>query len=408
MTAGLAERAGSAPSGRMPPLTIFVPHASDRFTNRRAHGDGLVAFEIAARLAQRGHTVHLASPVIDIAGDTPAGLHCYALGSGHPTSLRARLRYMRDVRALFNRLEREHGIDLVHQLNPVFTGISLALTGVRPPLVLGSFVADWPPGSEPAFLGRPALGPATQIVKRGLAALQQRGAAALLVTTPAARNRIVEPLRHAGRIRTLPHGIASAQFTAACGAPAPGTPPTIVFLGGIERRKGVFTLLEAFERVHAAMPAARLVIAGNGSEWGALVAYVRAAAHRESIQLLGVVDRARILTLMRDATVFCMPSLGEPFGMSLLEAMACAKPVVVSDAGGPAHIVDERGGRKVPPGSTIALAGALLDVLRDPELQAAMGAYNRGVVETTYEWDRVIDRLEATYAAVLAPAIAHR
>jgi len=59
--------------------------------------------------------------------------------------------------------------------------------------------------------------------------------------------------------------------------------------------------------------------------------------------------------------------------MSLLEAMASGKPVVVTDAGGPHYIVDSDGGRKVPPHDPIALADALIEILASPELQRRMG-----------------------------------
>ena len=80
---------------------------------------------------------------------------------------------------------------------------------------------------------------------------------------------------------------------------------------------------------------------------------------------------------MQSCDVYCLPSFGEPFGMTALEAMACARPVVATDAGGLRHLVAERGGRKVPPGDADALAAALREVLADPELRRAMGEHNR-------------------------------
>ena len=100
--------------------------------------------------------------------------------------------------------------------------------------------------------------------------------------------------------------------------------------------------------------------------------------------------------------MLCVPSFGEPFGMTVLEAMACARPVVATDAGGPAHLVTDGGGRRVPPGDPAALAGALEEVLGDPGRQAAMGAHNRRLVEERHAWPRVVDRLEAAYADALA------
>jgi glycosyltransferase involved in cell wall biosynthesis len=201
---------------------------------------------------------------------------------------------------------------------------------------------------------------------------------------------------------TLPHGIDPAQYAFAGLDRVPRTTvPTILFLGGIEQRKGIFTLLEAFPRVHAALPGCRLVVGGAGWEWGRMYETVQAMDERGQIELLGRVARADVPRLLAESTVFCMPSFGEPFGMSLLEAMACGKPVVATNVGGPGHLLDDQGGRKVPPGDAAALASALLEILRSPELQARMGAFNRAAIESVYSWDRVIARLEDVYRSVV-------
>jgi glycosyltransferase involved in cell wall biosynthesis len=114
-----------------------------------------------------------------------------------------------------------------------------------------------------------------------------------------------------------------------------------------------------------------------------------------------VVARDQVPSLMRDCAVYCLPSFGEPFGMSALEAMACARPVVATDAGGLAHLVSDEGGRKVPPGDPGALASALAEVLGDPALRRSMGEHNRRVAERRYAWPRVIERLEAAYAEAI-------
>jgi D-inositol-3-phosphate glycosyltransferase len=93
--------------------------------------------------------------------------------------------------------------------------------------------------------------------------------------------------------------------------------------------------------------------------------------------------------------------------MTALEAMACAKPVVATDAGGLRHLVPDEGGRKVAPGDPEALAAALQEIVSAPERQRAMGRHNRRIVEERYSWARVVDRLEDAYReAMTHPRIA--
>jgi glycosyltransferase involved in cell wall biosynthesis len=103
------------------------------------------------------------------------------------------------------------------------------------------------------------------------------------------------------------------------------------------------------------------------------------------------------MSAMQACAVYCLPSYGEPFGMSALEAMACGKPIVATDAGGLRHLVVDQGGRRVPPGDANALATALREILATPELRREMGKHNRRLIEERYAWPHVIGRLEDIY-----------
>lgn len=385
-------------------LSIFIAHPSAFLTNCQPHGDGLIAYGFISRLAERGHTLHVAVPAMDVQGELPANIKLYPVPMPGPDSIAGRLEYMAKSRRLLNSLRRSCNIALAHQLNPVYRGLSLALVGAGVPVILGPFWPDWPGDVELTEEASSAWRRTRRSLKRLVAHLslaqEQRQASALLVSTPAALSKLVNSDAGADKICTLPPGIDTTYFS-----PAPveevAESPSILYLANLWRRKGIYTLLDAFEMVAAALPSCRLVVAGSGPEQGEVERRIAQMPGGERITLLGNVERARIPEVMRRSTVYCLPSYGEPFGMSALEAMACGKPVVVTDAGGLAHLVAEQGGRKVPPGDATALAAALLEILRSPELQMKMGQYNRHLVETTYSWERVIDRLEAIYAAVL-------
>ena len=104
---------------------------------------------------------------------------------------------------------------------------------------------------------------------------------------------------------------------------------------------------------------------------------------------------------MRSHALYCMASHGEPFGMTLLEAMASGVPVVTTDAGGPPYFVHRDGGRVVPMREPARLAEALIEVLSDREEQRRMGHANRQRIEREFDWSRQLDRMESVYARVL-------
>ena len=388
---------------RRPGLNVFVPHASDELTDHLPHGDGLVAFEVASRLAARGHNVYVASPEIAVRGPIPPTLHLFALPT--PAGALGRLRYVVEVRRLFRRLQRDVRFDIVHQLNPVFTGMSLALAGTRVPVVLGSYLPDWPDEAD----SRQALGTirfrGANRMKNAVALVQQRCARRLLLTTRAAEHRIVEPRRHAAKIVEFPHGIDPLPYASEATEPAT---PTIVFLGGLEKRKGVLTLVEAHALLLRAGFSCRLTIGGMGRLVVAVQDRVRALGTTASVKMLYRVDRGDVPALMASASIYCMPSDGEPFGMSLLEAMAAGKPVVVGERGGPAYIVESDGGLHVPANDPVALAAALAKLLRDPNLRRSMGDANRRRVRSSYAWDTIIPRLEREYYAIAPVASGRR
>lgn len=378
-------------------LTIFIAHPSELLTDHRPHGDGLVAFGFIRRLAERGHELHVAAQGVDLRAPVPANLHIYELMPGSRVSVTERIAFMVRMRLLFARLSRRISFDLVHQMNPVFTGLSLSLIGVRPPLALGTFVPLWEAGADTLTPNASWTTRAKQRVLDRIARVQQARAAGLLIASPNALSRIAEPERHRDHIYQVPHGIDLTRFTARTTVPARRS---ILFLTSVIYRKGIFTLLDAFAHVARAMPEAELVIGGAGHQLDEVRARVDRMA-LPNITVLGHVDRADVPALMRDHSLYCLPSYGEPFATSVLEAMACGVPVVATSSGGIPHMVTAAGGRFVPPRDPVALADALLDVLASRELQMAMGRHNRARVEDEFEIERAVDRLERAYDAVL-------
>ena len=369
-------------------LCIFFAAPSALLTDHRPHGDGLVAFGFLSELASRGHELHVAAQRIDVRTQLPPNVHLHALGGAGRVPPLARLAFMRGIRRLYGRLEQTRRFDVVHQLIPVEVGVSLALADKRVPVVLGPYVPDWPAEPSPALLSF-----ATPWAKQVLRAAQQRRAGVVLLSSPAAASKLSGAAARRLLVGELSPGIDDRLFVPGRG----GAGQDVLFLASLEPRKGIHVAIDAFARLSADLPEARLLVAGTGSEADAVRGRVEALRASDRISLLGAVERDRVSTTMQSCDVYCLPSFGEPFGMTALEAMACARPVVGTDAGGLRHLISERGGRRVPPGDPQALAEALRELLTQPGLRRAMGEHNRSLVEDRYRWSRVADRLEGYY-----------
>jgi L-malate glycosyltransferase len=385
------------------PLAIFVMHASDMLTDYLPHGDGLIAWNFIRGLAMRGHEIHVAVTRVEIHGEIPANVHLHRIEAG--AAMFGRLQYMYRMRVLFEQLQREVPFDVALQMNPVFTGISLAMLFCGVPVVLGTYVASWPAEEIKATM-TDGIAPGS-VGQKVLAALQQLGADRLLLTVPAAMSRL--PLRGwmKRKVRWVAHGIDTDMFSPAVDAfserrmQAEQAHPTVLFVANIVKRKGIDPLVRAWAKVAAQMPEARLSVVGNGPDLPGMRALAEELGVTDSIHFRGAAKREAVPRLLQDHAVYVLPSFGEPYAGSLLEAMSCGRPVVITNAGGLPEMVPQDGGLRVPTHDADALAAAMLAMLRDPEMRRHAGEVNRQMMVTKMTWSRVLDTLETHYGELL-------
>lgn len=179
---------------------------------------------------------------------------------------------------------------------------------------------------------------------------------------------------------------------------------TFLFLGRLERDKGVFDLLPAFAKVAAAFPQARLVMAGDGD----LAACEQLAATlkiRDKVIFPGWVAAEEKQRWLLAADAFVLPSHIEALPIAMLEAMSYRLPVVICPVGSiPETVRDRQEALFVPAADAPALAAAMLELAADAELRAAMGQRGEQCFAAGYSIDSVIPRIEALYDEVLAGA----
>jgi phosphatidylinositol alpha-mannosyltransferase len=178
--------------------------------------------------------------------------------------------------------------------------------------------------------------------------------------------------------------------------------PNILFVGRLEKRKGLQYLVEAFAGVKREVPDARLIVAGAYDELER-VPFLLQVWHLglTDVHFVGRVTDEELSQYYRTADVFCAPSTGmESFGMVLLEAMAAGVPIVASDIEGYREVIDDGfQGILIRPEDPEALVVALVSLLRDPMRRRMMSAHGREKAQH-YAWPIVAARVLEYYASV--------
>ncbi|MDP6708568.1 MAG: glycosyltransferase family 4 protein [Alphaproteobacteria bacterium] len=176
----------------------------------------------------------------------------------------------------------------------------------------------------------------------------------------------------------------------------------VLYLSRLERRKGIYQLLDAHARLRRRGLDARLIVVGDGEDAGAVRDHVAAEALPEVV-LLGRVSEEDKLRLLATCDIFCAPSLhGESFGIVLVEAMASGKPVAAAaNLGYRSVLTDEAADFLTRPGDADDLADKLAQLLQDAELRRRLGEWGRREAER-YDCGTVVPQLVEIYENALA------
>jgi L-malate glycosyltransferase len=337
----------------------------------------------AEALAARGIEVVLATQHPDPAWRLPAGLRVVSLPHTGTAG------YFLNVPAL-RRLLRAEQPALLNAHYASGYGTTAALAGFRPWLlsVWGSDVYDLP------YEGR---------LKGWWLRRNLRQADAIASTSEAMARQVRRLLPGPMELAVTPFGIDTARF-----APQPvgrGEGPLVIgTVKTLAPKYGIDVLLRAFARLQAAGPRAlSLLIVGGGPQRAELEALARALGIDAQVRFAGPVPHAEVPHWLHQMDIYVAASRldSESFGVAVLEASACALPVVVSDVGGLPEVVSHGvTGLVVPRDDPAALAAALERLVAEADLRRAFGEAGRARVQQQYEWTHSVDEMLACFNAV--------
>ncbi|MFD9374496.1 glycosyltransferase [Streptomyces sp. NPDC059999] len=289
------------------------------------------------------------------------------------------------------RLVRDADVVHVHLARDLVTlPVALAALRARKPLVLQTHGMVDPSGKLLAKVLDAVA------VRRVL-----RGADAVLYLTPHEReglDAVVGAPALASAVR-LVNGTPPQEER-----PAPSGAPRVLYSARLQARKRPVDFVDAAPAVLAVHPDAEFVVAGpDEGERDAVRARIAALGLGDRFTVPGALSSAEVLTELRRAHVYVLPSVEEPFPMSVLEALSVGVPPVVTHSNGLARDIAAAGaGRAVDPGPA-GVAEAILALL-DPAANAAASVAARKLATESFSMDAVLDTLLPVYEAAAGRA----
>lgn len=376
---------------------------------------------MAQALAQRGHEVRILAARVD--GEAPPGFRPGIVDFGFDRQLKDLRRHIRAhggenigneayslllntalARAL-ERLDDRWGIDAIYERYSLWSWSGLHFARERNlPFILE---VNAPLVKEQAVWRELSLQP----IAAGLERLVLGEADAISVPASGLKQHIEVVTGRRRGIHVVPNGVDLAVFRN-----LPSPPETlrarlrgrfvVVFLGSLKPWHGIENLCRAFRKLRAKVPAAHLLVVGEGPMLGYLEK-TAAELGPDAITLTGAVPHQAVpgLLAFADVGVAPYPELEDFYfcPLKVIEYQAAGLPVVASDLGDMARLVAHgRNGLLVPPGDTRALAQALIDLHDHPRQRAKFGARARRRAESQHGWEVSAQRVEGFIAQAAA------
>jgi glycosyltransferase involved in cell wall biosynthesis len=226
-----------------------------------------------------------------------------------------------------------------------------------------------------------------------------KAATALHATAKAEADEIARVLPHA-RVFVVPNGCDPVSLP-----DVPRHPTRVVFLGRIHKKKGLDVLVPALSEVARAKPEVETIIAGpdEDGEWKKIERAIERAYPKPRIHYVGPLYGEEKFRLLAGSSVFVLPSHSENFGMSVVEAMACGTPVVVSRNCPWEEVVTAGAGYWID-NAPSAIASAIIGIIEDPAKAAQMGDAARELARR-YSWPALGRSMAREYGSLVGKSM---
>lgn len=367
---------------------------TDYFPPQASGGVERAVFEVSRRLVKLGHSVTVLTLSEHASEEIVEGLRIVRVPGRDLSGLvGAQVAVSGHVWPAIRRLLRSERFDVIHGHNLFFHAALAGAVLAKPhhvPLVTTAHLGS------PDDLGG-VVGRLTMLYENTVGrAIVGRSDKVIAVSQAVADH--VSHLTQRERITVIPNGVDLQRFQP---PERPVDEPAVLFVGRLIFNKGPQFVLKAIPPVLARFPSAHFRLIGDGPMRAQLEAEARKGGFFANVEFLG--QREDIPALLQQGAILVRPSLSEGLPLVALEAMACALPIVASNVGGTAEVVNDGvTGYVLETDAFDQLPDRICRLLADPALRAAMGKRGREFVERGYDWDSIAERTLGVYREVLA------
>jgi glycosyltransferase involved in cell wall biosynthesis len=200
-----------------------------------------------------------------------------------------------------------------------------------------------------------------------------------------------------GNVFVVPHGV-DTDFFAPSGKKQNHNRNVVLFVGRLIALKGIFYLIRAMPLILKEHPNTIFIFIGPGRKDPYIEELNRCGVPKENYSFLSYKDKKSLMKYYSAADIYVLPSFFESFSLTLVEAMSCGVPAVVSRIGGPSEIIEDHiNGILIRPGSVRDIADAITFLLDNPTIRKRMGKEARKTIEKKFSWHTTALRTSSIY-----------